>query len=91
MPTTQPREQDRDLQQHKSETLQALIEEQVIHRLGAPGGLRKVQVRRLWDDHYRVNVLIGEKATWGRITNSYFVKTDSDGNIVESNPEITIL
>ena len=91
MPTTQQREQDRDLEQHKSETLQTLIEEQVIHRLGKPDGLRKVQVRRLWEDHYRVNVLIGENAGSAKIANSYFVETDSDGNIVDSNPKMTKL
>lgn len=91
MPTTQQRAEDRDLEQHKNAILQSLIEEQVIHRLGKPDGLRKVQVRRLWDDHYRVNVLIGENAASAKITNSYFVETDSDGNIVESNPNITAL
>jgi hypothetical protein len=91
MPTAQQREHDRDLEQHKSETLQTLIEEQVIHRLGKPNGLHKVQVRRLWEDHYRVNVLIGENASSAKIANSYFVETDSDGNIVDSNPKMTKL
>jgi hypothetical protein len=91
MPTTQQREQDRDLEQHKSETLQALIEEQVIHRLGNSIGLRKVQVRRLWENRYRVNVLVGDNAASAKIANSYFVKADSDGNIVESSPEMTNL
>jgi len=91
MPTTQQREQDRDLEQHKSETLQALIEEQVIHRLGNPIGLRNVQVRRLWENRYRVNVLVGESAVSAKIANSYFVKADSEGNIVDSDPEMTKL
>jgi hypothetical protein len=91
MPTTQQRAEDRDLEKHKNEILQSLIEEQVNHRLGEPRGLRKVQVRRLWDAHYRVNVLIGENAASAKITNSYFVESDSDGNIVKSNPNITTL
>ncbi|HEV8070898.1 MAG TPA: hypothetical protein VGP76_24510 [Planctomycetaceae bacterium] len=91
MPTTQQREHDRDLEQHKRETLQTLIEEQVFHRLGTPIGLRNVQVRRLWENRYRVNVLVGESAVSAKIANSYFVKADSDGNIVESNPEMTKL
>jgi len=91
MPTTQQREQDRDLEHHKSETLQALIEEQVIHRLGNPIGLRNVQVRRLWENRYRVNVLVGESAVSAKIANSYFVKADSEGNIVDSDPEMTKL
>lgn len=91
MSTAQQREQDRDLERHKDETLQTLIEEQINHRLGKPYGLHKVQVRRVWEDHYRVNVLIGENAASARITNSYFVESDSDGNIVKSNPNITTL
>jgi hypothetical protein len=91
MPTKQQREQDGDLEQHKSETLQALVEEQVIHRIGKPLGLRNVQVRRLWENRYRVNVFIGEYAVSAKIANSYFVTADSDGNIVDSNPEMTKL
>jgi hypothetical protein len=91
MPTTQQREQDRDLDQRKSETLQALVEEQVIHRLGKPVGVRNVQVRRLWENRYRVNVLVGENAASAKIANSYFVKADGNGNILDSNPEMTRL
>jgi hypothetical protein len=91
VPTAQQREQDRDLERHKDETLQTLIEEQIIHRLGKPYGLHKVQVRRVWEDHYRVNVLFGENAACAKIANSYFVETDSDGNIVGSNPTMTKL
>jgi hypothetical protein len=89
MPTTHERKQETDLEQHKSEVLQALIEEQVIHRVGRPDGLRNVQVRRLWENHYRVNIVIGENAASSRIDDSYFVEADSDGNIVESNPKMT--
>jgi hypothetical protein len=91
MPTKQQREQDRDLEQHRNETLQALVEEQVIHRLGKQVGLRNVQVRRLWENRYRVNVLVGGNAVTAKIANSYFVKADSDGNIVDSDPEMTKL
>ncbi len=89
MPTTQQPEQPKDLEQHKRDTLNALIGEQLILTLGEPRDLLKVQVRLLWENWYRVNVLIGEGATSARIANSYFVKADSDGNIVESNPKIT--
>jgi hypothetical protein len=91
MPSKQQREPDTDLEQHKSDTLQALIEEQVIHRLGKPLGLRTVQVRKLWENRYRVNVLVGENAISARIANSYFVKADGDGNIVDSDPAMTRL
>lgn len=91
MPTKQQREQNTDLEQHKSDTLQALIEEQVLHRLGKPVGLRNVQVRKLWENRYRVNVRIGESAVFARIANSYFVTADGDGNIIDSNPVMTKL
>jgi hypothetical protein len=54
-------------------------------------GLRNVQVRRLWESRYRVNVLVRDNAASAKIAKSYFVKADSDGNIVESNPEMTNL
>jgi hypothetical protein len=91
MPTKQQREQDRDLEQHKTETLRSLVEEQAIHRLGKPVGLRNMQVRRLWENRYRVNVIVGENAVSAKIAKSYFVKSDSDGNIVDSNPAMTKL
>jgi hypothetical protein len=77
------------MEQHKRETLHTLIGEQVIHSLGEPGDLFQLQVRRLWEDYFRVNVLIGRDITSLKIANSYFVKADSDGTIVESNPNIT--
>ena len=91
MPTTEQHKQDKDLEQHQRETQNALIGEHVIHTLGEPDGLHKVDVRPLWGDHYRVNVLIGKDATSAKIANSYFVKADSGGNIVKSTPKITKL
>jgi hypothetical protein len=88
MPKTEAAEQDKVLERQKGETLNGLIGAQVIHTLGKPGGLYDVQVRRLWEDRYRVNVFIGETAASPKIANSYFVKADGDGNIVESNPTI---
>lgn len=91
MPKTQPREQpkDKDMEQHKRETLIALVGEQVLHALGEPAGLQKVHVRWLWEDHYRVNILIGKDAVTSKIANSYFVQADGDGKIVEASPKIT--
>ena len=39
--------------------LEGLIRERVLRDLGRPTGLRCVDVRRLWDDNYRVNVFVG--------------------------------
>jgi hypothetical protein len=71
----------------QQQKLDALIGKRVIDTLGKPGGLHKVQVRRLWDDHYRVNVLIGEDAASVTIANSYFLEADSDGTHRRVNHE----
>ncbi len=89
MPRAPQSQQYEDLEQHQRATLNTLIREQVIHLLGQPDCLHKVQVRSLWQDHYRVNILLGEDAISARIAHSYFVEADSDGNIVETSPKIT--
>ena len=88
MATKVPVEQNNEMERRKDDSLKALIGEQVIHMLGMPLGLYDVQVRRLWEDRYRVNVIMGETAASPRIANSFFVKADSGGKIVESNPTI---
>jgi hypothetical protein len=90
MTTTQPGEHTGP-EQDRNEIQTGLIGKQVIQTLGRPDGLHELQVRRLWDDHFRVNVFIGADATSARIVNSYFVKTDADGKIVRSFPRITKL
>jgi ribosomal protein L19 len=81
-------EQGKGIETHKREIMHALVREQVIHKLGEPGDLLNVQVRLLWDARYRVNVFVGASATCARISHSFFVLTDSDGNILESTPKI---
>lgn len=68
--------------------LPTLIRAQVIRRLGEPEQLLKVQVRQLWDNRYRVNVLVGPDAFCARIAHGYFVTVDAGGTIVASDPEI---
>ena len=88
MQTKPPREQHIDLERHKRETLNALIGERVIHTLGEPADLLQVQVRRLWENYYRVNILIGADAASGKVANSYFLQADGEGNILQSTPKI---
>lgn len=68
--------------------LNALIGEQVIHQLGQPGNLHTVQVRKLWDEHYRVNIVVGTDAATVRIADCFFLVTDTSGNILQSSPKI---
>ena len=62
MLAAQQREHAQDIEQHKRELLSALVAEQVIDTLGRPDELLKVQVRPLWQGHFRVNVLVGVDA-----------------------------
>src|SRR5437588_12226302 len=85
---TQEREHAEGLERHKREMLNALVGEQVLHALGEPSDLLRVQVRPLWEDTYRVNVLVGVNAASARVANSYFVVADGDGNVLESTPQV---
>lgn len=66
----------------------AIIANSVMHALGQPGDFHRVQVRPLWQDHYRVNVFIGGDAGSVRIAHSYFLVADCAGNIRASTPKI---
>lgn len=66
----------------------ALIGQNVLHILGQPKDLQRMQVRRVWEDHYRVNVLLGPDTTSVRVAHSYFLVADEGGNIVASTPQI---
>jgi hypothetical protein len=68
-----------------------LIKEQVIHALGRPSDLRDVQVRKVWDEHYRVNVIVGVDAGAVSIAHSYFLVIDSAGSVIAATPKITKL
>ena len=87
--TEQPKEEK--LGPDERETLDDLIREQVIHALGTPFNLRSVQVRKVWDDHYRVNVLVNVGAGTVRVANSFFLVIDSDGCLTTATPKITKL
>jgi hypothetical protein len=82
-------EQQKNRAEDLCRALNALIAEQVVHILGKPQDLHQVQVRKLWGNYFRVNVLIGLDAASVRVANSYFLKADGEGNIVESTPTIT--
>ena len=89
MSTAKDREQQKNRSEDLREALHALVAEQVVHLLGKPAGLHQVQVRPLWGNYFRVNVLTGPDVASVRFANSYFLKADGEGNIVESTPKIT--
>jgi hypothetical protein len=62
------------------------IGDKVMHALGQPDNLQKVQVRHLWDACYRVNILVGVDLISARFAHSYFLVVDAGGVIVSSAP-----
>jgi hypothetical protein len=74
---------------HEGQLLQALIGDRVLHALGHPGNLHRVQVRRLWGDHFRVNVFVGVDAASALVAHSFFLVADDGGNILRTVPALT--
>ena len=62
---------------------------QLLRALGRPTMPYRVEVRHLWENHYRANVFVGVDAASTRIAHSFFLTADEDGNIVASAPDIT--
>jgi hypothetical protein len=61
----------------------------VLHALGEPSDLVKVQVRAIGQNSFRVNVFVGTDVASARVANSYFLVVDGDGTITTSTPAIT--
>jgi len=89
MPTKQQVEQQAAEETQDGRQLDAVIGEHVLHALGRPGDLQRVEVRRLWKDHYRVNVFVGAETGAVHIAHSYFLVADGDGNVTASTPTLT--
>jgi hypothetical protein len=89
MPTKEQDKQQKDPRKEAHQQRSALIVEQLMHALGRPALLYRVEVRSLWEDHYRVNVFVGADAASTRIAQSYFLVCDGVGNILASTPKIT--
>jgi hypothetical protein len=86
--TTKQKDEPQRERENSQQRLSTVIGDQVLHSLGSPGDLQLVQVRRLWDEHYRVNVLVGVDAASARVAHSYFLVVDDGGRIVASTPSI---
>jgi len=89
MNTLPPTVPHRVRDQQEDEAVKAEIRKQVLLTLGQPGRLYDLQVRALWQDHYRVNVRVGADVCSTTIAHSYFVVTDGDGTVVAATPTIT--
>jgi hypothetical protein len=87
-PTTPQNDLQKNPKKEERERLNAALGKRVMDTLGHPGDLHAVQVRWLWDDHYRVNVFVGADAACAKVANSYFLVVDDGGNIITSTPAI---
>src|SRR6185369_3312750 len=70
------------------ECLDAVINEQVLHALGRPPDMVGVQIRKVWQGHYRVNVLLGRDAASVHVGHSYYLTVSDDGGILSARPSI---
>jgi hypothetical protein len=91
MTTNRQCERDEGLRRDMRDTLNDLISQQVLHSLGTPDDLFRVQVSPVGDDRYRVNVLVGTAATSARVAESFFLTVDGDGTILTSSPKMVRL
>lgn len=79
---------DKEEAKQKRRQLKLLLSNQILEALGQPGDLHKVQVRPLWEDHYRVNVFVGVDAASLKLAHSYFLVADGEGKIITSTPPL---
>jgi len=89
MPKQQQEDPHTNREAQERQQSNAVLGNHVLHALGQPDDLYRVQVRELWEDHYRVNVLVGVDAAAVKIAHSYFLVADDDGKIIASTPKIT--
>lgn len=88
--STKPQEKQQAASENKEHREQdSVIGSRVLRALGQPRDLQRVQVRRLWGDHFRVNVFVGADTASARVAHSYFLAADGEGNITACNPQIT--
>jgi hypothetical protein len=73
-----------------NETAQAAaaLGRSIMTTLGRPTDFYRITVVRLWENHYRVNVLTGLNPSALAIAHSYFVSADDQGNVVNSTPPL---
>ncbi len=88
MTTQQQDRQQADQEDQRRQRRVAAIKLHVIRTLGPPADLLGVQVRALWGDYYRVNVLVGLTAASARVAHSYFLAADGNGTVTTATPTI---
>lgn len=89
MPAKEQGKQQAEAGKQTHEQRSGVIVAQLLQTLGRPTALYRVEVRHLWEEHYRANVLVGADATSLRVAHSFFLAADENGNILASAPDIT--
>ena len=89
MAAKQQEKQPTDSEKQECQQMKTLIGKNVLSGLGQPGNLIRAQVRTLWGDYFRVNILVGPDVASVKIAHSFFLSADAEGNILTSNPKIT--
>lgn len=64
------------------------IGQRVMDALGRPANFQRLQIRRLWENRYRINVHVGEQALASHLAHSFFIAVDDNGDILTSAPAI---
>jgi hypothetical protein len=70
------------------EVMKAMIVKLVLGELGIVDRFLGVKVYLVWENHYRVNVVVGTDLGHGRIGRSFFLVFDEAGDIVSSTPSL---
>lgn len=89
MPTKEQDKQQAERAKLAHEQRSSVIVGHLLQALGRPAILYRVEIRHLWDDHYRANVYVGADAASTRVAHSFFIMADEGGNILASVPDIT--
>lgn len=89
MPAKEQNKQQAEPAKRTHEQRNGVIIGQLMQALGRLAAPSRVEVRHLWDNHYRANVFVGTTIASTRITQSFFLTADEDGHIVASTPDLT--
>ena len=89
MPTTEQSKQQAEQAEPTHEQRSSVIVGQLLKALGKPDAPYRVEIRHLWENHYRANVFVGADAASTRVAHSFFLLADENGDILASAPVIT--
>jgi hypothetical protein len=89
MPAKEQGKHQAEQAEQTHEQRSSVIAHQLLQTLGRPSALYRVEIRHLWDDHYRANVFVSSGPATTRLAHSFFIVADNDGKIIASEPGIT--